>query len=162
MDTPTRRLSLDNEVNRYGNCLLDLCKSTGMRIVNGRVFANTDKITCFTANGESLIDYVLSFERNLCDILDMKVFDYNEFSNHAPISINLKIGTERSSAANTMHRTFYKWDDSHKNDFIHCLEKDIRMLYAICEEDASIDETVNKFHRRFRLPYCKGANLFKF
>ena len=68
-----------------------------MRILNGRLFENTDKMTCFTANGESLIDYVLSSERNFCDISDMKVFDFNDFSNHAPISINLKIGTERSS-----------------------------------------------------------------
>ena len=75
----------------------------------------------------------------------MKVFDYNEFSNHAPISINLQIGTERSSAANTINKIYYKWDDKYKNDFVHCLENDIQLLYSICEENVSIDVTVNKF-----------------
>ena len=146
VDTPiTRRRSMDREVNRYGICLIDLCKATDMRILNGRLFENTDKMTCFTANGESLIDYVLSSERNFCDISDMKVFDFNDFSNHAPISINLKIGTERSSITNTVHKTFYKWDDCHKNDFIYKLESDINLLYTICEEDTSIDVTVEHF-----------------
>ena len=95
-------------------------------------------MTSFAANGESLIDYVLSSERNFCEISDMKVFDFNDFSNHAPISINLKIGTERSSITNTVHKTFYKWDDCHKNDFIYTLERNINLLYTICEEDTSI------------------------
>lgn len=135
VDTPTRRQSLDNGVNRYGICLLDLCKSTGMRIVNGRVFENTEKMTCFTTNGESLIDYVLSFERNFSEISNMKVFDFNEFSNHAPISLSLKIGTERSSTTNPIHKTYYKWDDNYKEEFIESLGRDIDMLYSICEEE---------------------------
>ena len=36
-------------------------------------------------------------------------------------------------------------DDKHKNDFVNCLQSDIQLLYNICEEDASIDVTVNKF-----------------
>ena len=136
---------MDSEVNRYGICLIDLCKATDMHILNGRLLENTDKMT---GNGESLIDYVLSSERNFCDISDMKVFDFNDFSNHAPISINWKICTERSSITNTVHKfhkTFYKWDDCHKNDFIYKLECDINLLYTICEEDSSIDATVEHF-----------------
>ena len=145
LDTPIRRKSLDNETNRYGICLLDLCKSTGIRILNGRKFANTDKMTCFTARGESLIDYILTFERNFCDISDMKVLDFNEYSNHAPITISLRIGTDRSSTANATQKTYYKWDDTQRNDFIQLLSNDIHLLYSICEENDSIDVTVTKF-----------------
>lgn len=145
LDSPTRRHSMDNEINRYGICLLDLCKSTGMRILNGRIFENTDKMTCFTTNGESLIDYALSVERNFGDISDMKVFDFNEFSNHTPISIHLKIGTQRSSISNTIRKTYYKWDDSCTNEFIQSLAKDINLLYSICEEESTIESTVEKF-----------------
>ena len=44
-----------------------------------------------------------------------------------------------------INKTYYKWDDIHKNDFVHCLENDIQLLYTICEEDVLIDVTVNKF-----------------
>ena len=56
--------------------LLDLCKATEMRIVNGRIFCNTDKMTCFTPNGESLIDYIVTGEYNFASFSNVTVHDY--------------------------------------------------------------------------------------
>ena len=81
--------------NRFGDCLLDLCKATEMRIVNGRISHDTDKMTCYTHNGESLTDYVLSLQQNFKALTNVMVHDYNEFSNHAPISFGFKIGSKR-------------------------------------------------------------------
>ena len=35
-DVPIRRLLMDSGSNKFGDCLLDLCKATGLRIDNGR------------------------------------------------------------------------------------------------------------------------------
>ena len=32
--------------------------------LNGRIFCNTGKMTCYTPNGESLIDYIVTGEYN--------------------------------------------------------------------------------------------------
>ena len=51
---------MDGYVNSFGRKLLSLCKTTGLRILNGR--HEGDKVgnfTFFGANGMSLIDYLL-------------------------------------------------------------------------------------------------------
>ena len=116
-DVPIRRLSMDHGSNKFGDCLLDLCKATGLRIVNGRLFENTDKMTCFTPNGESLIDYILTMRYNFSSFTNVTVHDYNEFSNHAPISFALKIGTQRSREATAKFRETYTWNEDCKIDF---------------------------------------------
>ena len=67
---------MDTVVNRFGDYLLDLCKAAGMRIVNGRIFPNTDKMTCFTHNGESVVDYLITSENNFSSLSYMIVHDY--------------------------------------------------------------------------------------
>ena len=63
VDTPSRRRSLDSVVNRYGTCLLDLCKSTGIRILNGRLFNNTDKMTSSSFH-EAHLGHILSYDQD--------------------------------------------------------------------------------------------------
>ena len=57
-DSTPARASIDNVCNSHGVRLLDLCKSTSLRIVNGRV-GNTDQYTFLSHNGLSVIDYLL-------------------------------------------------------------------------------------------------------
>ena len=59
-----RRQSADSVSNRFGDSLLDLCKAVDFRIVNGRIFTDTHKMTCHTANGESVVDYVVTSQLN--------------------------------------------------------------------------------------------------
>ena len=80
-DTPIRRRSAVIISNKFGDCLLDLCKAVNIRIVNGRLFDNTDKMTCCTPNGESVVDYVVTSQENFKSISYMQVHDFNEFSN---------------------------------------------------------------------------------
>ena len=77
----------------------------------------------------------------------MEVFDFNEFSNHTPVSINLKIGTDRSSTANIGSKTYYKWDENLKDNYLFSLQNDIDILYTVCQEETSIDETVEIFSK---------------
>ena len=145
LDTPLKRSSMDSVVNRFSDHLLDLGKATEMRIVNGCIFSNTDKMTCFTHNGESVIDYLISSENNFSSLSSMIVHEYNEFSNHAPISFNLKICIERSREATPKYTCNVRWNDGHKENFVNSLKNDVHLLHNIVQEDVSVDIIVGKF-----------------
>ena len=55
------RVSQDKVVNEHGNYLLNFCKASGLRIINGRIGndGGIGKFTCVTENGCSVVDYVL-------------------------------------------------------------------------------------------------------
>ena len=53
------RVNPDNVVNDYGNKLLTLCKSSGLRILNGRHSLGMDKDFTFVGpRGMSVVDYL--------------------------------------------------------------------------------------------------------
>ena len=137
-----QRCSLDRGSNRFGDCLLDLCKSFNIKLLNGRLFPNTDKMTCFTANGESVVDYVVTSQNNFTSISDMQVHDFNEFSNHAPIIFSLKIGTERSNITDATYRTVHRWDENLKKEFVENLMHDSHILNDTLEDILDVDESV--------------------
>ena len=76
------RASEDKTTNRFGDRLLEMCKATNICIVNGRLYgdANAGTYTCMTANGESLIDYLLTAYTNFNLLTDFKVLHFNECS----------------------------------------------------------------------------------
>ena len=62
-DVNLTRQSLDNgRLNSYGTQLLDICKQSGLGILNGRVGddQNIGKYTYVASTGSSVVDYVIS------------------------------------------------------------------------------------------------------
>ena len=61
VDTPVTRASKDKTTNSYGKELLDLCISSELRIVNGRVGSDKDKgdFTCHTPRSSSTVEYII-------------------------------------------------------------------------------------------------------
>ena len=57
----TDRVSQDQCVNKNGVCLIELCRHFDLKIVNGRFGSDkgTGAFTCVTANGSSVVDYVI-------------------------------------------------------------------------------------------------------
>jgi len=83
------RNSEDSEFNTFGRCLIQLCRTTNLRILDGRTVGdNVGKITFYSSIGSSVIDYVVS---NLLNdmIVSFNVGDYNTHSDHAPIFVSL-------------------------------------------------------------------------
>ena len=77
---------MDHTVNSLGRKLLNMCKITGLLILNGRIHGDkTDKFTFCNQMGHSVIDYVLAKYENFNIVNDFKVLDVKEFSDHAPI-----------------------------------------------------------------------------
>jgi hypothetical protein len=86
------RSSMDkNVVNENGRILLEMCKSTGHRILNGRKGRDTNigKCTFLNSQGESLIDYVICSEDVFDHVSDFYVHDPNVFSDHKIVSFKL-------------------------------------------------------------------------
>lgn len=82
-DVPLTRASCDSGCNVFGHRLLDLCKSTSLRILNGR--ADDDRNGAFTfisSQGASVIDYLLTKDCNFSLICNFTVHDLNEWSDH--------------------------------------------------------------------------------
>ena len=83
-DSPHVRTSVDNVHNSHGLKMLDLCKSLSVRIVNSRIGQSCNH-TFFSRNGLSIIDYLLTHEKNFSLLKHFSVDPFNEWSDHAPL-----------------------------------------------------------------------------
>ena len=85
-----KRKSEDDQLNNFGRNLIQLCKSTGLKIINGRTSGDREgKLTFCNTNGTSVIDYVLTDKLSMPMVESFEVGCFNEFSDHAPICMSL-------------------------------------------------------------------------
>ena len=77
-------------LNKSGRYLLDLCKESSLKLLNGRcmgdIFGN---FTCYTYNGCSLADYAAASAHMHCKIARFQAQNFTSLSNHCPISCSL-------------------------------------------------------------------------
>ena len=56
---PHKRENVDNCINDHGKIILDICKSSDLRILNGRTKGDSlGKFTYHSSGGESTVDYI--------------------------------------------------------------------------------------------------------
>ena len=86
---------MDITTNSYGKKLLELCRSTPLRILNGRILGNLlGEFTCYTAQGKSAVDYLLASPSFIPEIKSMFILDLvPTLSDHTPIKFCIKINT---------------------------------------------------------------------
>ncbi len=136
MDNPTSRANRDTrKANQNGSKLLDLCKETGLRVVNGRCFG--DLIGNFThfplTENPSVIDYMLVDEETLDLVNTFEVDDLTPFSDHCKISAQLKIAfsyDEEGPRSNLLDIPIqFKWKDEDSIKFMAaCTSVDVQKL----------------------------------
>ena len=98
IDQECPRVSKDSFVNTQGKCLLDLCISSGMRILNGRHEGDSNgELTCFTTNGSSVLDYVVASSEIMHIIEDFSINPLTLCSDHCPIMFSLSTNTSLPS-----------------------------------------------------------------
>ena len=99
------RVNKDTYVNKNGKQLLELCKMSDLKIVNGRIGRDRDtgNYTCHSSNGKSTIDYaVLSMELypHIVDFY-VDIFDKCMSDVHCPIclvmSCNSDVSTDKAN-----------------------------------------------------------------
>ena len=90
-DNHLRRVSQDTKCNSFGSRLIDLCKYSGLRIVNGRYHRdyNIGRCTYVTSNGASVIDYLLTHEHSFSGLNEFSFDSINVWSNHAPVYLGI-------------------------------------------------------------------------
>ena len=165
------RNNLDTHaVDVQGTKLLDLCKSTGMRILNGRAFGDSlGSLTCFSAIGKpSTIDY-FACENEIMNCVDyLSVGDPSELSDHCHISIALKTPNYRvcrqiDSGVDVDDDMFlYKWHDSRAQEFIKSLHNPsvINIISNVDVDNRSVDENLSALTDGFHAA-ASLANLKK-
>ena len=83
--------SLGQTVNKYGRCLVDLCNSNNLSILNGRTRGDVlGKFTCYKSNGSSVIDYATVSSDLMKQVTYFSGLPLSVYSCHCPISFALK------------------------------------------------------------------------
>ena len=107
-DVPLPRASVDKVSNSQGTQLLDMCKSTSMKIGNGRL----DDGQCFThysRTGTSVIDYILLKYESFHLVGQFRVLAFNEFSDHAPLQFSLRANSINKDNGENVTNSSYKY-----------------------------------------------------
>ena len=97
VDLPLRR-NRDPEMNYFGKKLIRFCKTTGVRIINGRVNGDLEgELTFVSHTGKSLLDYGLASEHSFNIVNKFQVLSRIE-SDHLPIKLTLSCGKVNPNA----------------------------------------------------------------
>ena len=111
------RNSADKTVNQFGRKLIDYCKTTGMRIVNGKHKDDPfGSVTFFSTLGISLIDYLLTDVNNIVNIKTFSSGVFNPFSDHSPICCTIPFN---------LRDTCHMSDDM---QYIRCRSKSVKWV----------------------------------
>lgn len=77
--------------NKSGKHLINLCRETSLRILNGRTIGDLfGKFTSYNYGGCATVDYVLAEERLLSKVSKFKVHEISALSNHCLLSYSIQ------------------------------------------------------------------------
>ena len=112
-DKHLSRASLEDKSNILGSKLLNLCKSTGLRIVNRRVYGdhNLGSYTFVSTQRASAVDYLLTYENIFTYLSNFLVESMHEWSDHTPICFYL-CNCKRSIIQEDYTEIKCKWNEN--------------------------------------------------
>ncbi|XP_077867775.1 uncharacterized protein LOC144357229 [Saccoglossus kowalevskii] len=114
-----KRRNTDTWKNEFGEELTQLCKENRLRILNGRTSGDwSGQLTCYGYHGASTVDYAITSETLLQNILHFKVEQLQQASDHCPIKTILKIPkykqfTDMNEVLKPVHQC-YQWNAMNK------------------------------------------------
>ena len=132
-DLPIPRVSKDKFTNQNGNLLIDFCKESGLRILNGRVGldGSVGKYTFVGTLGNSVVNYVLASQSlfKLCHSFEVK--EPNILSDHCVIEFSIITNNmlhninNNSECKPTERIDFnYKWSSDKKDFYTEAINSD--------------------------------------
>ena len=126
-DVPLARMNLDpSELNCNGEKLPEMCKSSGIRIINGRFLGDSlGNPTCYSPNGSpSTIDYMLMSSSALNMIRSFEVNNLTTSSIHCSLSLKMKMAvfkTKECKQSDTNQLPKFYWHAGDDEKFLHSL-----------------------------------------
>ena len=165
------RKSKDTRVTEYGRKLLDLCKTTGVRILNGRVGDDTGvgKFTFHCSRGSSLVDYIMCSVGFMVNIIDFKIIDVvQQISDHNMLTCTIATNANNEVVAppvihnSKIGNIRYVWNNEHCDEYKHNLSNkrnDINSIVdSICHDVTHLDngtEQLSEIIRAAAHPYFR-------
>ncbi|XP_053405132.1 uncharacterized protein LOC128558889 [Mercenaria mercenaria] len=144
-DVPLKRVSMDSVSNSHGLQLLDLCKSTGIRICNG-ILEPSGTYTFCCEHGSSVIDYLLCKQEDFFHINDFTVADFNEFSDHTPLSFTLSCERLREQTDLPIdERTYIRWDSARRDEIRRLIISKLPEFNHVLNNSESINTCADDF-----------------
>ena len=126
-DNYMQRYSQDQgHVNNNGLLLLEFCKQTGVRIMNGRVGNDigVGRYTFIGQRGCSLVDYVLASQELFNFVSEFEVQGPNILSDHCLINFSFEFKQQEVSQADKFEEVSgrYVWNNDFKNEYTEQLQ----------------------------------------
>ena len=162
LDTEMPRFSQDKgHTNNNGLLLLDMCKQSSLRIINGRFGEDQGfgRYTFVGSRGSSVVDYVLSSQNLLSFIDTFSISEPNILSDHCNLSFSLNFTKNEPMTcknAKIPEKVKYKfvWDKQKAPNFTEELNSQnvldkLSMLnnnIDHCVDNCDIDACVNNFN----------------
>ena len=163
------RYSEDNKsVNNYGKKLLDMCKTTGLLIVNGRIGLDKGlgKYTRSDTTGNSVVDYVICSPNLFVKINDFYIQEKLPESDHLPLCMSLVTDEPGDNASRNTDNSWrpcyrYKWDfhglENMKRNLIDNISRPyLKDLYDRLA-DLSCTSVVAEAHDEYIMQACNRA-----
>ena len=152
------RLCRDKKVNAYGKDLINLCRASSIRIMNGFFDESiTDRFTCHTPMGQSVVDYLLCSEPAFNCLQEFNIKDKLTESDHTPLSFSFnfpKLPKTNKYVNNIMQtRTFkYVFDKSKTEEYLSNFDSEIakNTLYKLSSDiaaDYDTDVVINTIYQ---------------
>ena len=146
--------------NKHGRNLINLCRSTNLRILNGRKFGDTiGNLTCISHNGASCIDYALASNSLFDKISLFYVSEQSSLSDHSKITAHLQnkkiINYAEANYDWTQLKNRFVWDEESPANFRNTLNSEKIKLKinnlkdqfkADCNPDLISSELTSIFH----------------
>ena len=119
-------ISDDVIINENGKELLQLCRSTNLYILNGRIGPMPEgRCTCQTARGQSVVDYIIASADLLLLTKSFQIGETSPLSDHRCVTATLQCKDNSSSNMHTSKSkstdrqiVLYKWKDEHKEQYV--------------------------------------------
>ena len=161
VDTPILRNNLDTHlIDSHGKSLLHLCKSGGLRILNGRKLGDlSGHFTCYSHVGQpSVIDYILCHESLMSKVKYVMVHELTPHSIHCLVSCHIQIGRSFTNDTSVTPTTplsdlpaQFVWNLDSSELWESALQKpEVRLqvqsyLDILTNSDVSVDNMVDTF-----------------
>ena len=148
----------DHNIDEQGKLILDLCKSSNLKILNGRTLGDMKGQFTRYPNKKpnetpSVIDYALCGSTVLNEIFSFSVLPYTELSDHCCISATIKVNREHKSCDErectvrvNRNKDVYTFDKHRVNTFVENMktDKNLELLNTILDKtEPSQEEVLN-------------------
>ena len=109
-DINDKRFNQDSTMNVCGKYLINICKLSGLRLLNGRIMGDRyGAFTCYRTNGKSVVDYCLVDTAIIKHVRYFKVDEITDLSDHCLIHATFDFTINTTNNTYVGDRIFPKW-----------------------------------------------------